>query len=272
MRKRTSRVISVLARIVGVTTVCLAVAATVACSSTKTAKVVAVPPPAPTGSGSDTNLPAMELTQAGSQTNLPAMEVAQAVMVTVELDFGPNIPSIADALQQIERRYEPDDKSGRTFAILDAYGGPTADGKLHISMHVSLEKTGIGSCVFRRTGDVLWKTRIVPATHPPSSSFAGKQLFILLDDGHGKPYVLDGSKVATSILDATVRDLGEPVREFWPDGEERELTFFYSACGCPVKVMARRVNDTTKRTKELPVIFPDDPEVVTVISQLAGWE
>jgi hypothetical protein len=200
------------------------------------------------------------------------MEVAQAVMVTAELDFGAPPPSIADALRQIDRLSQPDDKTGRTFAILDAYGEPTADGKLHISMHVSLEKPGIGSLVFHRTGEVLWKTRIVPATHPPTSSFAGKQLFVLLDDGHGTPYVLDGSKITNSLLEATVRDTGMPVREFWPDGEERELTFFYSACGCPVKVMARRLDDKTKRTKELPVIFPDDPEVVAAISKLAGWE
>ena len=40
-------------------------------------------------------------------------------------------------------------------AILDAYGEPTAAGKLHISMHVSSEKTGRGALVFRRTGKRL---------------------------------------------------------------------------------------------------------------------
>jgi hypothetical protein len=208
-----------------------------------------------------------------SETNLPALEVAQAVMVTAELDFGPKVPSIAEALQQIEHRYQPDDNQGRTFAILDAYGEPAANGKLHISMHVSTEKPGIGALVFPRTGEVLWKSRIVPATHPPPSSFAGKELYILLNDGHGKEYVLDGSKDTTAtIMDALVRDLGVPVREFWPDGEEREVTFFYSACGCPVKVLARRRNDKTERTKELPVIFPDDLAVALTISQLMGWK
>jgi hypothetical protein len=206
-------------------------------------------------------------------TNLPTMEAAQAVMVTVELDFGSNMPTIAEALPQIERHYEPDDRQGRTFAILDAYGGPTPDGtKLHISMHVSTEKPGIGALVFHRTGETLWKTRIVPATQPPHSSFAGKNLFILLDDGHGKPYVLDGSQVSTSIMDASVRDVGMLVRDFWPDGEEREVTFFYSACGCPVKIMARREGEKTERTKDLPVLFPDDPQVVVAISRLMGWE
>jgi hypothetical protein len=202
---------------------------------------------------------------------LPTIEVAQAVMVTVELDLGQPVPSIAAALREIERRYEPANGQGRTFAILDAYGEPTADGRLHISMHVSTEKPGIGALVFKRTGEVLWKNRIVSATKPPASSFAGKNLLITLDDGAGKSWVLDGSKGATTIMDAIVRDLGVPVRDFWPDGVEHEVTFFYSACGCPVKVTAKRTGDKSIRTKELPVIFPDDPAVAATIAQLMGW-
>jgi len=200
------------------------------------------------------------------------MEVAQAVMVTVELDFGANRPSIPQALREIERRYDPDDGQGRTFAILDAYGEPTTDGKLHISMHVSTEKPGLAALIFRRTGESLWKTRIVPATHPPTSSFAGKNLFIMLDNEDGKSFLLKESEGATSILDAVVRDTGMPVQDFWPDAAERQVTFFYSACGCPVKILARRVGDKTVRTKELPVIFPDDPAVVATISRLMGWD
>jgi len=200
------------------------------------------------------------------------MEVARAVMVTVELDFGSPVPSIADALRQIVRRHEPDDGHGRTFAILDAYGEPTAVGKLHLSMHVSTEKPGIGSLIFRRTGETLWKNKIVPSMQPPPSSFAGKNLNIMLDDGKGKPYMLDGSKGATSIMEAIVRDVGVPVRDFWPDGEPREVTFFYSTCGCPVKVTARRIGDKTVRTTDLPVIFPDDPAVATTIGRLMGWQ
>ena len=40
-------------------------------------------------------------TTPGQPADSPTMEVAQAVMVTVELDFGPKIPSIADALREI---------------------------------------------------------------------------------------------------------------------------------------------------------------------------
>jgi hypothetical protein len=199
------------------------------------------------------------------------MEVAEAVMVTVELDFGAKPPGIAQALREIERRYKPDDGQGRTFAIIEAYGEPTANGKLHISMHVSAEKSGLAALVFRRTGESLWKTRIIPATHPSASSFAGKELFIMLADAKGRSFLLDGSKNANSIMDAVVRDTGMPVMDFWPEGAERQVTFFYSACGCPVKVLARRVKDKTVRTKELPVIFPDDPEVVATISRLMGW-
>ena len=84
--------------------------------------------------------------------------------------------------------------------------------------------------------------------------------------------MLDGSKGATSILDANVSDLNMPVRDFWQDGTERQATFFYSACGCPVEVTVLRVQDKTVRTKELPVIFPDDPVVAKTISRLMGWE
>lgn len=205
-------------------------------------------------------------------SSLPSLEVAHSVMITAELNFGQSIPTIAGALQEIERLYEPDDGLGRTFAILDAYGEVTAAGKLHISMHLSAEKPGLGSLVFRPTGEVLWKSRIVPATSRPASSFAGKNLRIMISDEQGKPYLLDGSKGAPSILDASVRDLNIPVRDFWPDGAEREATFFYSACGCPVKVTALRIHDKTVRTKELPVIFPDDPVVAKAISRLMGWE
>jgi hypothetical protein len=208
----------------------------------------------------------------GEGIRLPTIEVAEAAMVTVELDFGRNPPGIADALREIERHYQPDDGVGRTFAIIEAYGEPAADRKLHISMHISSEKPGLASLVFRRTGASLWKTRIVPATHPPSSSFAGKNLSIMVDDGHGQPQLLDGSKKPTSIMDAVVHDSGVTLRDFWPDGEEREISFFYSACGCPVKVVARRLGDQTVRTKELPVIFPDDVAVASTISRLMGWQ
>src|SRR5262245_21712805 len=83
------------------------------------------------------------------------MSVAQAVVVTAELDFGGPPPPIAQAIQQIERGYEPDDGAGRTFAILDASGEPTPDGKkLQMSMRVSSAMPGMGMMKFKRTGIV----------------------------------------------------------------------------------------------------------------------
>jgi hypothetical protein len=200
----------------------------------------------------------------------PTMEINQAVMVTVELDFGPKVPSIAEALTEIERRSQPDDGVGRTFAILDAYGEPTAGGKkLHVSMHVSSEKPGLGTLIFKRTGEVLWQNRIVVGTN--ATTFQGKNLLILLDNGAQRTFTVDGSQNPASILDASIKELGLPVNQFWPDGAEREVTYIYSSCGCPVKVMARRVGDRTVRTKDTPVIFPDDPAVVAVITRLMAW-
>jgi hypothetical protein len=203
-----------------------------------------------------------------TETNLPTNEVAQAIMVTQELAFGGKTPSIEDALKEIERRHEPADGVGRTFAMLDAYGQTNADGKLHISMHLSMEKPGIGSLVFKRTGELLWKSRITPA---PGGPPAPKNLTVLIADPAGKTTMLDGSKNATRVLDCPLRDSTTLVRDVWPDGEEREFTFIYSVCGCPVKVKVRRAGESTVRTSGMPVMFPDDPAVVTVINALMGW-
>ena len=202
---------------------------------------------------------------------MSTQEVDQAVMVTVELDFGAKVPSIGTALNDIERQYQPDDGKGRTFAILDAYGGPTASGKLHISMHVSTEKPGVGSLIFKRTGETLWNSRIIPPTDPAKRQFTGRNLSILIDDGPGHSLTIDGSGNPAWIMEAVVKERGALLDAVWPTGVEHELTFLYSACGCPVKVMARRDGERLVRTKELPVIFPDDPAVVELIGRLMRW-
>jgi hypothetical protein len=203
---------------------------------------------------------------------LPTNEVGKALMVTVELDFGPATPSIAEALKFIERRYEPDDKVGRTFAILDAYGEATSSGKLHISMHVSLEKPGIGSLVFNKTGEVLWKSRIVMGEHSEVVPLNKRTLLILVDDGTGKSLTIDGSNNPATILDANIKELSVPLSSVWADGTDREFTYLYSACGCPVKAMVRRTAAKTIRAKELPVMFPDDPGALAVIKHLMTWD
>jgi hypothetical protein len=198
------------------------------------------------------------------------MNVAQALMVTVELDFGGQPPTIAEAIQQIERGYQPDDGVGRTFAILDAYGEPTPGGKLHMSMHVSSEKPGMATLKFKRTGELLWRARIGKPGDAPAGQ---KNLMIYLSKGTSDAgnHVLDGKRGGDSVLNVYLQNSEQRARDVWPDGAEREVTFVYSACGCPVKVMVRRVGERTARTKDMPVIFPDDPDAVRTISNLMKW-
>ena len=219
----------------------------------------------------DTSISAGSNSQSTVSGPLSTLEVAQAVMVTVELDFGAKLPNIATALLDIERRYQPDDGKGRTFAILDAYGEPTPTGKLHISMHVSTEKPGIGSLLFKRTGETLWSSRIVPSKDPAKRQFSGKNLSIFMEDGAGHLLTIDGSNNPAWIMDAVVKERGALLDTVWPSGVEHEVTFIYSACGCPVKVMARREGDRVVRTRELPVIFPDDPAAGELIARLMRW-
>jgi hypothetical protein len=174
-------------------------------------------------------------------------------------------------LTQIQRVWRPADGQGRTFAIIDAYGQPTPEGKLHLSMHVSTEKPGTGALVFSRTGELLWQSQITPAKNPAASTFTGKNLTIYIDNGKGETFQVDGSGNPASILEAKLKGTGETVKSFWPEGAEREVTFVYSACGCPVKVMAKRSGGRTVRTKDQPVIFPDDPAAVSTISKLMRW-
>jgi hypothetical protein len=243
------------------------------------ARPASTPPPAPPPTAASNTNSAPSASPTPTPTTTPpndpnkepqtlSMDVNTAVMVTEELDFGARVPTIAEALKDIERRFKPDDGQGRTFSVLDAYGEPTSDGKLlHISMHVSAEKPGMGELVFKRTGKVIWRSRIQATSALPKV----KSLTVLLDNGGGKSLTVDGSKSPASILDATVKEMGVPVQAVWPEGMEREVTFIYSACGCPVKVKVKRVGSRTMRTSDLPVIFPDDPEAVTLISRLMKW-
>ena len=194
------------------------------------------------------------------------MKVAQAVVVTEEFDFGGRVPTIAEAIQQVERSYQPDDGVGRTFAILDAYGEPTPDGKLRMSMHLSSEKPGMGFLKFK--GRTFWRARI---GNPGDPAAGAKNLSIFLANGAGGNHVLDGGRRSGNVLDVFLQNSQQRTRDVWPDGAEREVTFIYSACGCPVKVMVRQQGDRTVRTKETPVIFPDDPAAVTTISNLMKW-
>src|SRR5688572_664433 len=67
------------------------------------------PPRQQTPARTATPPPAPVTEQPKAASELVTMDVAKAVMVTVELDFGPKPPSIAQALTDVERRYQPDD-------------------------------------------------------------------------------------------------------------------------------------------------------------------
>ncbi len=224
--------------------------------------------PQPAASTPGTNQAGAAPVSGINHTNLPTTPVAEALMVTVELDYGGKPPSIEEALRDMERRHEPSDGVGRTFAILDAYGEPTTDNKLHLSMHLSMEKPGVGALIFKRTGAEVWRSRIVPADHPVSTT---KNLTIIMDDNRGNSMMLDGSKGISRVLDIPLNKTNLVVRDLWPDGTTNEFTYIYSMCGCPVKAKVRRVGETTLRSTNSPVMFPDDPEALRMIHTLMGW-
>ena len=224
-----------------------------------------VPPPSsPVAVPSPTPAPATTLAP-----EVNSMPINTATIVTVEIDIGSPPLTVATAMSVLERRHEPDDHQGRTFAILDAYGEPITDAKkLHISMHVSAEKAGLGSLVDRRNGQVLWTAAIVPSKDVKS---AKQDLTILVDNGSGKQLMVDGSTSPRTIMDAVIREGAVPMRQYWPDGEEREVSFIYSTCGCPVKTRVRRTGDTTVHIEDGHVMFPDDPAALQFIRRLMGW-
>src|SRR5262245_39545665 len=227
-------------------------------------------PVAQTNTGAQTNAPSTSNTK--PTPAMGTMGIANALMVTVDLDFGKKLPSIAEALGDVERRYEPQDGAGRTFSIIEAFGEPTPEGKLRVSMKVSTEKAGIGALVFKRTGEMLWQSRITAGTNSAAAHpFDSKNLTILVENLQGKTWMVDGSNNPSSFLAANLRDLHVPVSSVWQDGAELDVAFIYSACGCPVKVRARRAGTRTVRTTALRVIVPDDPGVVRVIDRLMGW-
>ena len=203
-----------------------------------------------------------------AETNLTPLEVAHSVMVTVLLDFDGQPPSLAEALKQVERQYAPESGTERTFAILDAFGQPAPSGKLQLSMHVSSERPGAGALIFQRTGEVLWKARMVAEGPPPPE----KALTISMADPNGQMiYAVDGSKNPTNILTAALNQNPQTMKDYWPDGEERTVTFIYSTCGCPVRTLVKRVGEKTVRPSDWPVMFPDDPDAMRVINGLMGW-
>jgi len=201
---------------------------------------------------------------------ISTMEAAQSVVVVKDVGFGKQAPSLEDVVRDIERQSKPDDGHGRIFAILEVFTQPDVEtGNYNLCMRVSSEKPGLATITYRRTGKELWKSRIIPSTHKPP--FTGGSLTILFDVGEGKVFTVDGSMGPSSILTAMLKEPAVQVGQVWPEGEVREMTFIYSACGCPIKVKCRRVGDRTARTDATQVIFPDDPAAMQVINALMKW-
>lgn len=223
--------------------------------------------PMPAATSQPATPPAAPPSQPATQPldQVTTMEVAKAVMVTVEEDFGKNA-TFADALRQIERRYTPADGVGRTFAILDAYGETMPDGRLHMSMHVSSEKPGEGQLIHKKTGKVLWRGKINSTSQPMPQ----KALRIIVESAPGSGFTVDVNS-ADNVINAVASGRNATVRDVWPDGETREVTFIYSACGCPVKAMVKRVGERTQRTTDTPVLFPDDPDALKTIARFMRW-
>lgn len=205
-----------------------------------------------------------------STNGITTLEAAQSVVVTHDLEVGPGVTTLAEVMRDIKRHNLADNGAGRTFAILEAFNGAIQpDGKMRVSLRVSSEKPGLGAITYRRAAEPLWKSRITPATHKPP--FTGGSLTIYFDVGDGKVFTVDGSTGPSSILTATLKELGVQIGQVWPEGEIREMTFIYSACGCPIKVKCRRAGEGTVRTDATQVLFPDDPAAMQVISNLMRW-
>jgi hypothetical protein len=100
---------------------------------------------------------------------------------------------------------------------------------------------------------------------------SGKKLIITIDESPSSAFPIDVANGATDILGANIPAKSKLVRDFWKDGEERTITFYYSTCGCPVKVQARRVADRIVRIGDSPLLFPDDPQALVSINKILKW-
>ena len=226
--------------------------------------------------------PASEKAPLGSITNkhaaspfdntngMATLEAAKSIVVVKDLGFGRQAPSLEAVMRDIQRHSRPEDGIGRTFAILEAFTQPDlTTSNLNLCLRVSTEKPGLAAITYRRTGQELWKSRVTPATDKPQ--FTGGALTIYYDVGDGKTYTVDGSTNPSSILTATLKEPGVQIGQIWPDGEVREMTFVYSACGCPIKVKCRRDGERTVRIDTTQLLFPDDPAAMQIINALMKW-
>jgi len=201
-----------------------------------------------------------------------SMMLQESVMVTIEENFGPEVKTIAEALSKIERKYQPFDKQGRTFAILDAFGNKMSDGRMHISMHISSEKAGGAQLALKTTGKIIWDCRIYPKKD--GTKIAGEKQFMIYierENEKDKYYTVDGSGNPASIFDCKLDETKQPLNDYWKNNTVKEFIFVYSACGCPVHVKFLRMGFTSIYQGGDTVIFPDDPGVLAVIRRLMAF-
>ena len=202
-----------------------------------------------------------------------SMEIEESVMVTIEENFGPGVSTIAEAINLIERKYQPFDNAGRTFAILDAYGNKMADGRMHVSMHISSEKVGAGQLILKTSKKVVWNCKFIPKKDGKKVS-GNKALTIYMEqDGEnkGKFFTADGSANPSDIFVCKIKETGKSIDETWKDGSVKEFIFIYSACGCPVHAKFIRNGKRTYIQNNDSVIFPDDPGLITILHNLMKY-
>ena len=120
-----------------------------------------------------------------------------------------------------------------------------------MSMHVGSEP-GLGSLIFKRTGEVLWTSKIVRRS--VKHAFTGKDLTIYFDDRMQRLLTVDGTNHPISIFQAGVEKahLQDVAR---PDANSPSLQRVWLS----VKVMIKTGWRPHGASPGSPVIFPDDP-------------
>ncbi len=210
------------------------------------------------------------------QKNVPldSMDIEESVMVTIEENFGPGVNTIEAALNLVERKYQPYDNVGRTFAILDAFGEKMPDGKIHLSMHISSEKAGFGQLILKTNKKKVWNCKILRKKTDGRKEAKPKALTIYVEQtgaDKGKYLTADGSTNPADIFVCKIKENGKVIGDYWKDGSVLEFIFIYSACGCPVHAKFMRHGNRSVIQNNNSVIFPDDPGIIPILRNLMKY-
>lgn len=203
-------------------------------------------------------------------TETESLPIEEQTEVIVEENFGSQVKTVEQALALIERKYAPYDKTGRTFAILEATGNKIAGGKMHLNIRLSSEKVGMGKLVLKNSKKVLWQCNFTAKDDGRKTANA-KALTINVEQdvaGRKQFFTTDGSNNPANIFASILKENGKTVNETWEDGTVKEVIFIYSACGCPVHVKFLRKGNSAIQLDKNQIIFPDDLEIAKLIQQL----